>query len=112
MGKWKCVANDLLAPERKGRAGKSGGILSGLVAVRSLKQDVRQYYHKNEQMLSMVSGQRKDIPDVQRNLDAIKLDHQQLWKNSNELTGIDRTLDINLHNLEEHVAHFLRSRLR
>ena len=28
----KSQPNDLLAPERKGRAGKSGGILSGVVA--------------------------------------------------------------------------------
>ena len=31
------ISNDLLAPERKGRAGKSGGILSGLVAARPLR---------------------------------------------------------------------------
>ena len=39
------MPNDLLAPERKGRAGKSGGFISGLVAarpVRPVKQGVKR----------------------------------------------------------------------
>ena len=38
-------SNDLLAPERKGRAGKSGGIISSLVAARPfrpVKQGVKR----------------------------------------------------------------------
>jgi len=31
------ISNDLLAPERKGRAGKSGGFMSSLVAARPLR---------------------------------------------------------------------------
>ena len=35
------ISNDLLAPERKGRAGKSGGILSGLGGARPLRSGKR-----------------------------------------------------------------------
>ena len=31
------MANNLLAPERKGRARKSGGVISGLVVARPLR---------------------------------------------------------------------------